>query len=533
MLEKLSKKDIQELIGPSLFEEVTDFLEELLDDPEEVVNINQKSGQIKLLLSLGNNKITKFNFWKDLYQKHSDREKQNLQDHKINPLDNNTDFVESCLQYCCEKYGVQYERNCDEKSLRSPITICNAPKKPFKILKDFQQEIFKKISKHLEIPRSRFIVQMPTGSGKTRTAMEAICFQFNAVNNKNIIWLAHSKELIEQAANGFEEVWEHIGTYDVELRLVDGDHDGLKDFCNEKPALIISTLQSMRTYLDDDIEKFEFISQSCSLLVIDEAHMSLAKTYKELIKKIVDGGCLLMGLTATPGRDASDEINNKLLAELYFETPVRLVAPDETNVFEYLRNIGVMARTKMTLIHGTEDELTDAELRSFEEKLAIPSSVLNRLAKKEQRNVEIICKLLQILEEKPESKILLFACSVEHSMFLTSILKYKGVKAAHIDGKTSSKSRKAIINDFSLGNINVLSNYGVLATGFDAPKTDVVFIARPTASIVLYSQIIGRGLRGPSIGGTPECLIVNISDNIEGLPEYSKIFDYFDDYYID
>ena len=80
--------------------------------------------------------------------------------------------------------------------------------------------------------------------------------------------------------------------------------------------------------------------------------------------------------------------------------------------------------------------------------------------------------------------------------------------------------------------LNILLNYGVLTTGFDAPKTDVVFIARPTASIVLYSQIIGRGLRGPNIGGTKECKIINVKDNIVGLPNYDKIYEYFDDYYV-
>ena len=72
----------------------------------------------------------------------------------------------------------------------------------------------------------------------------------------------------------------------------------------------------------------------------------------------------------------------------------------------------------------------------------------------------------------------------------------------------------------------------MLATGFDAPKTDVVFIARPTDSIVLYSQIIGRGLRGPAIGGTEECLIINVADNIRGLPDFNEIYEHFDDYYI-
>ena len=91
--------------------------------------------------------------------------------------------------------------------------------------------------------------------------------------------------------------------------------------------------------------------------------------------------------------------------------------------------------------------------------------------------------------------------------------------------------RHEILNSFRDGNISLLSNYGVLSTGFDAPKTDVVFIARPTASVVLYSQMIGRGLRGPTIGGTQRCKIVDVIDNLEGLPKPDEINDYFAEYY--
>lgn len=59
----------------------------------------------------------------------------------------------------------------------------------------------------------------------------------------------------------------------------------------------------------------------------------------------------------------------------------------------------------------------------------------------------------------------------------------------------------------------------------------MVCIARPTQSIVLYSQMIGRGLRGPAIGGTEKCTLINVRDNIKNLPNYQRIFDYFDDYW--
>lgn len=532
MLEKLSKRKIQELIGKALYEEVSDFLENLCNDTE-ILEMNKKSGQIKLLLSLGHNtNLTRTNLWKEIYNLNNDEEKLELKSLGVDPNSSPQRFVESCLSYTYQKYGLHYEPESKTENIRPAVDICQSPSAPFKILKNFQTEIYWKILKHLDIPRSRFIVQMPTGSGKTRTAMEVISHQLKTMPNKHVIWLAHSTELIEQAASGFEEVWSHIGTHDVEVRVVDGDHNGLEGIHASNSSIVISTLQSMCSYLNESPISFEALSKSCSLLVVDEAHMSLAPTYKKLIKSIVRQGSLLMGLTATPGRNVDGDEDNKALAELYFQTPIRLECPEGGEVFSYLRKQGIMARTSMTVIKGSNESLSQREIDSFQSKLSIPQAVLNRLAAEDQRNLEIIYKILELLEESPKCKILFFACSVNHSRFITSVLKYKGIKAAHIDGGTGSSARKIILNDFKDGETNILSNYGVLATGFDAPKTDVVFIARPTASIVLYSQIIGRGLRGPAIGGTEKCMIVNVKDNIDGLPDYNKIYDYFDNYYV-
>ena len=67
--------------------------------------------------------------------------------------------------------------------------------------------------------------------------------------------------------------------------------------------------------------------------------------------------------------------------------------------------------------------------------------------------------------------------------------------------------------------------------GFDAPKTDLVFIARPTTSLVLYSQMLGRGMRGPAIGGTENCKVVTVRDNIEGYQDMNEVYSYFEDYF--
>jgi len=531
MLDKLSKTEIQELIGPELYSTIVNFLEKLYQEESDLFETNKKSSQIKLLLSQSqNSKLYKPAFWSECLSRCTPSQIQKLKDDGIDSELPNDQFVEECLKYECGKYDVPYVKKSKKEKLRPAFKIASAPIFPFKTLKDFQTKIFWKIIEHLKIPRSRFIVQMPTGSGKTRTAMEVISHHFKNKQSKNVVWLAHSIDLVEQAATSFEEVWEHLGTHNIELRIVDGVRNGLTDL-GEKPALIISTLQSMGAFLKSEPDTFEAFSKSCSLLVIDEAHMSLAPNYKESIKKIIEHGSQLMGLTATPGRNVKDNENNEELAEFYFQKSVRLTCPDGGNVFTYLRKIDVMAKTSMQVITGSQDALTTKELEKYLEDSCFPRSVLDRLAKKDQRNIEIIAKITELVKLNADRKIILFACSVDHSKFLAAILNFKGIKAAHVDGETSPLNRKKITTDFRFGELNVLTNYGVLATGFDAPKTDVVFIARPTESIVLYSQIIGRGLRGPAIGGTEKCLIINVSDNF-ALPNYNDIYDYFDDYYI-
>ena len=107
-----------------------------------------------------------------------------------------------------------------------------------------------------------------------------------------------------------------------------------------------------------------------------------------------------------------------------------------------------------------------------------------------------------------------------------------GVNASHVDGTTSLNRRSATLEDFKKGKLNILCNERLMSTGFDAPKTDTIVIAKPTFSIVLYSQIIGRGLRGPEIGGTEYCKIIDVKDNIRGYSDHDLVYKYFDEYFI-
>ncbi|MCH7646993.1 MAG: DEAD/DEAH box helicase family protein [Thaumarchaeota archaeon] len=178
---------------------------------------------------------------------------------------------------------------------------------------------------------------------------------------------------------------------------------------------------------------------------------------------------------------------------------------------------------------------TQKDIERFKVFHDLDKSTIVNIGKDNFRNNKIIKKIISLVDPKKENRksILLFACSVEHSKLLSFILDaIYGITSASVDHKTSPDERDQTINDFRTGKIKVLCNFGILTTGFDAPKVECVFVTRPTFSHLLYNQMTGRGLRGPRSNGTSDCIIVDISDNIqlydnEGLVEQAwNIFDY-------
>ena len=124
----------------------------------------------------------------------------------------------------------------------------------------------------------------------------------------------------------------------------------------------------------------------------------------------------------------------------------------------------------------------------------------------------------------------MFACSVAHADLLADVLRIRGYDAASVTSATDADQRSRIISKFRDGlHYQILTNFGVLTTGFDAPKTNVAFIARPTQSVVLYSQMVGRVARGPRAGGNDECTVFTVQDDIPGFRSIAEGFGYWND----
>lgn len=399
---------------------------------------------------------------------------------------------------------------------------------PYKPLKDYQTQVFYDAARVMKPPRARMIIQMPTGAGKTRTAMELLThFLRETLPGTTVVWLAHSEELCEQAFQAFREVWQHVGDSPLTAYRAWGSHQFPAH--QDGNGFVVTSFQKLYLAAKSGDARASALRDEVSLIVVDEAHKAVAPTYRAAIRAITADDVRIVGLTATPGRTFEEETEE--LAQFFFKTLVGIEAPTGKTVIQFLRERKVLSRAKYDPLYTSRTyELTPAQRRSLEEQLDFPKGFLQTIAEDDIRNIEILKKLLKECQE--DRRVLLFAASVAQSKFFAAILMFFGIEAAHLDGSTNKVRRRQLIEDFKSGQLQVLCNYGVLSTGFDAPNTDVVLIARPTASPVLYSQMIGRGLRGPAIGGTEACKLIDVRDNIVGFGDQDRVYSLFEDYFV-
>jgi superfamily II DNA or RNA helicase len=387
----------------------------------------------------------------------------------------------------------------------------------------------------------RFLVHMPTGAGKTRTTIESLVDFARSQYQPDycIIWLAHSEELCDQACEAMQRVWRTRGSESLEILKLWGGRK-LPSAISNGPKFVVTSFQTAYNYLhtSDDTRFSEYLSlrSKCALLVVDEAHQSIAPTYKQAIELFANPKTKTIGLTATPGRHGIGQqvFQTDELSDFFQKTKVSMKSDEGLTLedpLSYLTQKGILSKVERFQLNSKEDfELSSRELEHIHNHLDIPRSVLNRIGNNAARTNLVASYTAQaVVEEK--ASVLIFAPSKDCATELASLLTYKNVEAAAITGETSEYSRKTAIESFKKGNLSVLVNFGVLTTGFDAPNVDTVIVARPTTSVVLYSQMIGRGLRGPAMGGTEKCKIIDVFDNIKNMPCSSDAFAFFDGYY--
>ena len=399
----------------------------------------------------------------------------------------------------------------------------NTPEYP---LFSHQRRAVQEVKKYLSKSPRRVLLHLPTGAGKTRTAINVIVDHLRNNEPTIVIWLAYSEELCEQAIAEFQKAWNFLGDRPITTYRFWGSHD--LDVEKVQDGLIVAGLAKVYNATKKSIRFINQLGVRCSLVIIDEAHQAIAQTYRLILDALVlpyeETG--LLGLTATPGRTWANIHIDAELAKFFAKQKVTLKIDGYDNPIDYLIEQQYLAKVEYrSLLYETGIQLSSQDIKRINNELEIPEYILHRLAEDEQRNICIILALEELAQY--HQRIIVFSISVEHAYLLTAILRLRGLNAHHITGNTPKQERENLINSFKndAPESKILCNYGVLTTGFDAPKTSAVVITRPTKSLVLYSQMVGRAIRGVKAGGNLRAEIVTVVDS--QLPGFASVAEAF------
>ena len=332
---------------------------------------------------------------------------------------------------------------------------------------DYQEDMKERIEKALRLHRS-VMAQMPTGTGKTYL-LTAVIDSFVSNNPMEKVWIvAHRRELVSQI------------------------DETVRKFHSYSASNTSSLLSSVKAVSIQWLSKhYDEIEEEPGMIVIDEAHHALAKTYKEMWERFPNAKFL--GLTATPCR-----LNGKGFTDLFdvlvqswdvpeFISKGRLATYD----FVSIKSDGMTQR----LIDSLQKRGADGDYQNKEMDM-----LLNK-----KPSIE---RLYQSLEEfGKDRKGIVYAINISHAQKITKLYQEHGVKAIAIDSKTPAAERQQDIEAFKKGDIQVLVNVDIFSEGFDCPDVEFVQLARPTLSLAKYLQMVGRGLRVAK--GKKNCVIID------------------------
>ncbi|GLY71340.1 DEAD/DEAH box helicase [Amycolatopsis taiwanensis] len=356
--------------------------------------------------------------------------------------------------------------------------------------------------------KTRLLLHMPTGSGKTRTTLSMVCDFLREQEGRAVLWFASTRELLDQAAREFHRAWGALGNREVPITAAWGGQEWCGGDLTD--GLLVASLQTIyarRTepgFLRD-------LGRRVGLIIFDEAHQAVAPTYRKVVQQLSAAAqpiTPIIGLSATPGRTFVGSSADEELAEFFEHTKIELDTSQDggtTSPVHYLIQQGYLAEPEFRLLGELPDDKDEpsADNDDSPELGMDENDYLN----------EVTGATLQLIKES-HRRIIVFAASVELAHVIAATLRAVGVLADAVDGTTSPEIRDTAIRMYKSASPvpRVLVNYGVLTTGFDAPQTSGVVIARPTRSLVLYSQMVGRGIRGPKAGGNKKAVVVTVVD---------------------
>ena len=396
--------------------------------------------------------------------------------------------------------------------------------KPGYPLYPYQRQVLSDIIRALSSPEPRVVAHLPTGAGKTRIAAHAACHMLNQTDTDNslVIWMASTEELCEQAADQLSEAWTSLGRRDVCVHRHWGNRS--LDLRRLSAGFLVTGLAKLRAVALQDYTLLPHLAHRTSGVVFDEAHQAVADTYSFMTEQLCSARPPLLGLTATPGRTANLTDADYRLADMFNRTKVSIDPRGHDSPVTYLIQNRYLADPRFVPIRFD----SDARIRDPQPGMDYSADDLDTLGRNQERTRKIV-ELAQNAARR-YLRTIVFCPSVESAMDCTELLMSKRVMAAAVTANTPGDDRRAIVEIFKSDSRKhmVLFNYGVLTAGFDAPRTQCVIIARPTTSLVLYSQMVGRAMRGPRAGGNPTAEILTIVDS--NLPGFGSVTDAFNNW---
>ena len=340
-------------------------------------------------------------------------------------------------------------------------------------LRSYQQDAVDNTIKYFKKKRDPAVIVLPTGAGKSLVIAELA-----RVAKGRVLILAHVKELVEQNHLKYESYDLKAGIYSAGLNKKDSDQ-----------KVIFGSIQSVANASDSFFDDF-------TLLVIDECHrvsIEPESQYAQVISKLREKNkniCIL-GLTATPYRLGVGWIYNhshqsvertnepRFFKKCVFELPLQYM----------IKNKYLTPPVKVDIPVTCYDfsELTESGK-------TYTNAQIEEILKSQRRLTPLIVKnIVDITENYGRQGVMIFSSTVKHAQEILESLPEGDARI--VIGETQDFERDAIIEDFKNKKFKYLVNVSVLTTGFDAPHVDVIAILRPTESVSLYQQIIGRGLR--------------------------------------
>ena len=362
-------------------------------------------------------------------------------------------------------------------------------------LRPYQRKLLLKAERALAAPKARVMLQLPTGGGKTRIAAALLAGWIRG--GGKAAWLTHRRELSDQT----RDVLNNNGVRAANT-LVWGVDDPAPSATDGVVIEMVQTVSRRNKYRSVWGEY-----GAKDLLVIDEAHHAPARGWERTIRHWPGPA---IGLTATPWRIEKNLGFKHLFDYLILGPEIR-----ELQAEGFLANARVwMPDSDGTILGGGLDSKGEYIGREIE------------LANQGRPNVMTGGALEPWRTHAPDRQTIIYAVSKRHAENLAVVFRETGVRAAVILGDTPKDIRDSHIRQFSDGKLKVLINVEVATEGFDLPEASCVVLARPTMSLSLYLQMVGRGLRPKK--GSGDCLILDLAGNVDrhGLPDADHHYDW-------